>query len=449
MRERPASTRRLIHCGGGASASGFPGPGAVGSDTLRLTGWGAARWTRGGEAVVADSGNRVSRVRVGDLTPGLRAEWYGLFGRQPGIANPFSSPTWVEHWYRHYVPSAADRHLLLVRDAAERLVGVAALYEQAVGPRRFPVGRRLVPVGYGTPTPLELPQVLSAPGQARSVHQAVVRYAREAGTDWAELSLARDEAWFEPAWVEDTTAEAPFSAHRGARACVVLPLQDTWEATRAAFKRNLKESLRRGRNRLTKSGREWHLRTVEGSELDDAAVRRFFDLHAARAGFADTSSTHPDAYDDPTTRRFLAELLPRLAAAKEASLVELVVEGRVVAVQLALHAPGTSYVHSSGLNPDYWEFSAVTLLQAEVVAAATARHDAWVNFSPGPNVAKMRWSETMHVVDDFAFATGSRRAGLRYLAFTELAALKQFRHSVAVARSNSPRPAPALATTPA
>jgi len=389
----------------------------------------------------------VDRVRVGDLGPGLRAEWHGLFGRQTGTANPFSSPTWVEHWYRHYVPREAHRHLLLVRDGGGRLVGVAALYEQAVGPRRLPVGRRLVPVGYGLPSPLELPQVLTAAGHGRAVHQAVVRYARGAGTDWAELSLARDEVWFEPGWVEDTTAEAPFLSHRGARACVVLELQDTWEATRAAFKRNLKESLRRGRNRLTKSGRDWHLRTLEGTELDDAAVRRFFALHAARAGFGETTSTHPDAYGDPAHRRFLTELLPHLAAAKEASLVELVVDGRVVAVQLALHAPGTSYVHSSGLDPAYWEFSAVTLLQAEVVAAAIARHDSVVNFSPGPNVAKMRWSERMHVVDDFAFATGSRRAGLRYLAFTELAALKQFRHSVAVARSNSPQPAPALATT--
>jgi hypothetical protein len=81
----------------------------------------------------------------------------------------------------------------------------------------------------------------------------------------------------------------------------------------------------------------------------------------------------------------------------------------------------------------------VTLLQAEVVRSAIARGDRWVNFSPGPNVAKMRWSETMHVQDDFAYGTGSRVSGLRFLAFAQLAAAKQFRHAVAVARSNSPQ----------
>ncbi|WP_337060010.1 GNAT family N-acetyltransferase [Kineococcus sp. G2] len=387
---------------------------------------------------MAVSGRSVQRVPVEELDPWARAEWYGLFDRQEGVANPFCSPLWVEHWYSTHVPRPEDRHLLFVRDEESRLVGVAAMHEQAVGPRRLPVGRRLVPVGYGRSTPLELPQVLSARGQARAVHQAVVRHCRDVGTDWAELSIPRDEAWFEPAWVQDTTAESPYHAHRAARACVVLPLQESWEATRGEFKRNLKESLRRGRNRLTRSGRSWQLRTLEGAEIDEAAVHRFFGLHAARAGFAGSTSTHPDAYADDSARGFLTALLPRLADAKEASLVELVVDGEVVAVQLALHAPGCTYVHSSGLDPAYWEFSAVTLLQAEVVRSAAERGDRVVNFSPGPNVAKMRWSERVHVVDDFAFATGSRASGLRYLAFSQLAAVKQFRHAVAVARSNSP-----------
>lgn len=389
---------------------------------------------------MAPTGYVVERLDVGAVTGQLRGEWDGLHSRQTGVANPFCNPDWVLEWYRTYVPDASRRHLLLVRTPEGVLAGVAALYEQTVGPRRLPVGRRLVPVGYGQGTPLELPQVLTTDADARAVHHAVVRWTRDAGADWAELSIARDQAWFEPGWVEDTAAHSPHYSHRAARACVVLPLDGTWDEVRGGLKRNLKESLRRGRNRLTKSGRAWEVRTLEGSELDAAAVHRFFTLHAARAGFDGTTSSHPDAYADTTRRDLLVRLLPTLADAKEASLVELVVEGEVVAVQLALHAAGTSYVHSSGLDPAYWEFSAVTLLQAEVVRAAIARGDRVVNFSPGPNVAKMRWSERMHVQDDFAYGTGSRAAGLRFLAFSQLAAAKQFRHSVAVARSNSPKP---------
>ncbi|WP_432565285.1 GNAT family N-acetyltransferase [Kineococcus sp. SYSU DK003] len=388
--------------------------------------------------MVATTGYAVERVDTTTLTAEQRGEWDGLHGRQTGVGNPFCSPDWVLEWYRSYVPDASRRHLLWVRDGAGALAGVAPMYEQVVGPRRLPLGRRVVPVGYGQSTALELPQVLTTDRQARDVHQAVVRWSRDAGADWAEVSIARDQAWFEPGWVEDTTAEAPHYSHRAARACVVLPLSGSWEELR--LKRNLKESLRRSRNRLTKSGRDWHVRTLEGTEVDETAVRRFFALHSARAGFEGTSSSHPDAYADATRRDLLLRLIPRLADAKEASLVELVVDGEVVAVQLALHAAGSSYVHSSGLNPDYWEFSAVTLLQAEVVRSAIARGDRFVNFSPGPNVAKMRWSERMHVVDDFAYATGSRASGLRFLAFSQLSAAKQYRHAVAQARSNSPKP---------
>lgn len=393
----------------------------------------------------------VERWDPDTLTPAARGEWDGLHSRQSGVANPFCNPEWVLAWYATYVPAAQGRFLLAVRAPDGSLAGVAPLYEQTVGPRRLPLGRRLVLVGYGQTTPLELPQVLTTDREARAVHHAVVRWSRDAGADWAELSIARDQAWFEPGWVEDTTAEAPHYSHRAARACVVLGLEGTWDEVRSGLKRNLKESLRRGRNRLTKSGRTWSVRTLEGSEVDDAAVQRFFGLHAARAGFEGTSSTHPDAYADRTRRDLLQRLIPRLADAKEAGLVELVVDGEVVAVQLVLHAPGTSYVHSSGLDPAYWEFSAVTLLQAEVVRSAIARGDRAVNFSPGPNVAKMRWSERMHVQDDFAYATGSKRSGYRFLAFSQLSAVKQFRHAVAVARSNSPAPSAgaAGAATPA
>lgn len=388
---------------------------------------------------MATTGYVVERWDVGAVTGQHRGEWDGLHSRQSGVANPFCSPDWVLEWYRTYVPDPTRRHLLAVRTPDGVLAGVAAMYEQVVGPRRLPVGRRLVPVGYGQGTPLELPQVLTTDAEARAVHHAVVRWTRDAGADWAELSIARDQAWFEPGWVEDTTTHSPHYSHRAARACVVLDLEGTWDEVRGGLKRNLKESLRRGRNRLTKSGRSWEVRTLEGSELDAAAVHRFFALHAARADFDGTTSSHPDAYADTRRRDLLVRLLPKLADAKGASLLELVVDGEVVAVQLALHAPGTSYVHSSGLDPAYWEFSAVTLLQAELVRSAIARGDRVVNFSPGPNVAKMRWSERMHVQDDFAYGTGSRAAGLRFLAFSQLAAAKQFRHSVAVARSNSPK----------
>ncbi|GAA4987726.1 GNAT family N-acetyltransferase [Kineococcus glutinatus] len=393
----------------------------------------------------------VHRIDPEQLTEDQLAEWEDLLTRQPDPANPFCAPEWVTAWYRAHVPDPADRHLLLVRDAAGTLTGIAPMHLSRSGHPRLGV-RRLLLVGAGRRTPLELPQVLTAAGAARQVHTDLAAHlldlAERTGADWSELALDREQAWFEPAWVQASTAPAPFYEHRAVRACVVLPLDGTWDQLRSGLKRNLKESLRRGRNRLTKSGVRWEIRTLTGADLDDAAVERFFHLHTQRSGFTGTSSTHPDAYADPTARALLADLLPRLAARGRASLVELVVDGRVGATQLALHAPGCSYVHSSGMDPDYWDYSPVTLLHAEVVRAAVERGDRVVNFSPGPNVSKLRWSERLTVHDDFAFATAGRAAGLRYAAFDSVARLNRFRRGVATARANSPVPVPTATTTP-
>src|SRR5688500_18452696 len=48
-------------------------------------------------------------------------------------------------------------------------------------------------------------------------------------------------------------------------------------------------------------------------------------------------------------------------------------------------------------------------LQAELVRYGIERGDATVNFSPGPNVSKTRWSEALWVTThEFAFGAGPR-----------------------------------------
>ncbi|GAB7189599.1 hypothetical protein NUM3379_03050 [Kineococcus sp. NUM-3379] len=387
----------------------------------------------------------VQQVDVERLSEAELAEWTALHQRQGFPANPFCSPLWVRAWYRSFVPDPTLRHLLFVRDTTGALVGVAPLYTDVVG--RGPLrARRLTLVASGRHTPMELPQVLTAPGTARQVHADVVAHCLQAPADWTELTLDRDQAWFEPAWVQSSTAPVPFYGHHRVRACVILPLEGTWEQLKSSRKRNLKESLRRGRNRLEKSGLPWEVRTLAGADLDEAAIDRFFALHSQRSTFGGSTSTHGDAYADTRIRAFLRGLLPELAAAGEASIIELRVGGVVAATQLALHAARCSYVHSSGMDPDYWDYSPVTLLQAQVVIDAIGRGDEVVNFSPGPNVAKMRWSERMHVLDDFTFATADVASGVRYAAFTQLSSFNQWRRGVAIVRSNSPQVLPAEPT---
>ena len=205
--------------------------------------------------------------------------------------------------------------------------------------------------------------------------------------------MGAHQRWFEPEWMYATGRDVAFFDHQRARACVVMGLSDTWEATRSGLKRNVKESIRRSNNRLDKSGHPWELLLQRGRDVDRVAVDRFLGLHRARSTTGRATVHHHDAFADRGTRQFMRDVLPELAQEGLATLLELVIEDRVVASQLVLHATRTSYVHSSGFDPAVWDLGPVTFLHSELVKHAIERGDTVVNFSPGPNVAKFRWSE--------------------------------------------------------
>lgn len=377
--------------------------------------------------------------------PGREA-WDTLFEKQAGVANPFCAPEWVETWYRHFTESS-DRRLLVVHRNDE-LIGVAPFYRERAKVGRAGVATRLRLVGAGQGgSLLELPQVLAAPGHSREVLRAVVAATIKLpgpSVDWAEITVTADQGWFEPEWSYSTGEPVAFYRPQLARASVVLPLAGDWEATRSGLKRNLKESLRRSRNRLTKDGRPWSIETL-GDDLDETAVEMLLALHRKRSRH-DASVVHNDAYAAPCHQAFLREVLPKLGRRGRAALVALHLDGKMVAVQLALFAPGVAYLHSSGVDPDAWSLGPVTFLQEHVVKEASQRGDNWVNFSPGPNVAKLRWSEKVDLHFDFAYGSGGPLLQWRYGAFAAAQAMGQVRHAVSVAGAHQ---APARAGEPA
>lgn len=376
-----------------------------------------------------------------------RAEWDALFERQDGLGNPFCAPEWVETWYAHFT-APAQRVVLLVRRGDE-LVGVAPLFTDDGRAARYGIASRLRLVGAGQGgSLLELPQVLSDPRLAREVLREVVGATmreQPAGrpADWTEITVPTAQGWFEPEWAYSTGEKVAFHRSQLPRACVVLALGPDWESTRAGLKRNLKESLRRSRNRLSKDGRAWKV-VPRTTDLDPAAVETFLRLHRQRSAHG-SSVSHRDAYADPAYQAFLRDLLPALGRRGRATLLELHLDDRVVAVQLALHAPGVTYFHSSGVDPEVWSLGPVTFLQEQLVRGAVERGDSWINFSPGPNVAKLRWSSTVDVHQDFAYGCGGPALKWKYAAFAAAQALGQVDHVVQMSGSHA---APARADQP-
>lgn len=380
----------------------------------------------------------VTMVAPPQLTEADYADWVMLEGQQESPANPFLNPPWVLAWYDNYV-DPGNRWVALVRNSKDNsLVGLVPLHVQAVRIGPVTLAHRLMPVGAGVgPNPFEIPGLLTAPGFARDVCRAVVAHTLASAADWCELAITPEQGWFEPEWTYDSDKPVTFGDHQRPRPCVMLPLAPTWEATKTGLKRNLKESLRRSQNRLAKDDRSVAVVHRTGSEVDHDAVTRFLDLHRIRSSNQQATVHHNDAYRDPRSRSLILSVLPELAAKGRASIFELVLDGSVVASQLALHATGLSYVHSSGFRPECWALGPVTYLHAELVKAAIDRGDTVVNFSPGPNVSKLRWSEKLWVSNEFAYGSGPNLLGVRYSAYQAISAVRSSASAIRFASGSS------------
>ena len=359
----------------------------------------------------------VLHVRSHAGAAALADDWQALY-RVAGRDNPFAAPDWLLPWARHFVQEADLDILAVYRDGT--LVGVAPGYFK----RRAPLPPRLQLLGSGRHDALtELPQVLTAQGEARSVLRAVIGEWARQDRDWAwlELPLTADQGWFEPEWLAGTPVERGIVQHKTTRAAVVLDLPSDVPALHLGLKRNLLESTHRARNRLDRSGQPWVIRAHEDPSDIASALPVLVRLHAARAQLTGRKN-HPDQLGLAARRAFLGEALTAMAARRQARILTLDVAGTPVAAQLVLTAADASYLGLSGVDPQWWHASPVTLLQLHAAQLAVEQGHATLNLSVGPSVSKLRWSEQVRQHPEF-LVCGPRWSGrLAYTGYRMVAA---------------------------
>ena len=359
----------------------------------------------------------VTHVRSHAEAAALADEWQALY-RVAGRDNPFAAPDWLLPWARHFVPEPDLDIFAVYRDRA--LVGVAPWYFK----RRAPLPPRLQLLGSGRHDALtELPQVLTTLGEARSVLRAVIgEWARQAG-DWAwlELPLTVDQGWLEPEWLVGTPVERGIVQHKTTRATVVLDLPSDVPALHLSLKRNLLESTHRARNRLDRSGKPWVITAHEDASGIASALPVLVRLHAARARLTGRRN-HPDQLGLAARRAFLDEALSAMAARRQAQILTLDVAGTPVAAQLVLIAPDGSYLGPSGVDPEWWHVSPVTLLQLHAAQLAVEQGHAAFNLSVGPSVSKLRWSEQIRQHPEFLVCGPRWSSRFAYTGYRMMAA---------------------------
>ena len=305
------------------------------------------------------------------------------------------------------------------------MVGLAPCYA-----KRAPLlPRRLQLLGSGRHDALtELPQVLTAPGEARSVLRAVIGEWSQQQADWGwlELPVMADQGWFEPEWLTGRVGERGIVLHKATRATVVLDLPSDVPALHAGFKRNLRESTRRGRNRLDRTGLPWNITAHEDPVDVIRALEVLAALHASRAGLVGRRK-HPDQLAVAARRQFLGEAVAAMARRGQARILTLDVAGRPVAAQLVLDSPSWQLPRDQRARSELVAGPPADAARAARGGGGGPTQSREFNLSAGPSVSKLRWSEQVRQHPPFLVCGPRRSSRLAFTGYRMAAAVAAVR----------------------
>jgi CelD/BcsL family acetyltransferase involved in cellulose biosynthesis len=170
----------------------------------------------------------------------------------------------------------------------------------------------------------------------------------------------------------------------------VLDLPDTWEALRARFSRNLKESLRKCANSPKRDGLAFTFHVVTEPAAMDAALDAFFALHRARAG-ASSNAVHADAFISSHSKEFLRYLAREGSPPGTFRVYQVRLNERVLATRVGMVIGDMMYLYYSGYDPEFAKYSVMTTCVAWALRHAIETGIKQVNLSTGNDVSKTRW----------------------------------------------------------
>lgn len=366
-------------------------------------------------------------VRSLERLDAVLPEWRALH-EESGNENPFTHPAWMATWARRFLAADELRVYLFRQD--NRLTGIVPLQREPVHIGPFRLGRSLVPLASGVRSPLtEVPGIVVAPGSVRHTMRAVMRHleSESAEWDWVNLTLPPDDTWFETEWLTITDpVRSAFPMHRGTRACVIMDLPGDWNTFVAERKRNIRESIRRSRNRLDKRTTGWKVRVAADlGELEDF-IRTTTMFNVQRSTLPGKFN-HPSPFSAATGAPFAQDVFRQMFGEGLVEVSVLEVDGRVVAGLMALRVNRSLYLLASGASAEAWDLGAGTMLIAEAARRAIDRGDRRINLSTGPNRPKLVWSERLEQHQDFVVAAPQRRSRARFAVYWQASAAAELR----------------------
>lgn len=354
----------------------------------------------------------------------MRAElpdWGALYIRS-GNLNPFTNPLWLAAWAEHYAVDC-ELDILFVRGGGE-LLGVAPFYRPGhwalFGPRRW-----IMFGSDGRDNLTELVEPLVDHDRRRSVLRAIVAEMADKKTlDWLELALSADQGWLETQWWPMRGGHPSFIAlHKATVASVIMELE---VADRPILlKRNLRRGIRHRRNQLERRGAVITVDRLDTADQAGTGLEILTRLHTLRSAMTGVPR-HPNVLRSERSRAFLNKVLRAMALHGNAAIFVLRINDVPAAAQLVLMGNGGYYLALSGIDPEWWDASPLTILTAAIVDDAATRKATRVNFSTGPNTAKLAWSETIECHQQFAIVRRSKLSSAKFSVYWQARAFERF-----------------------
>ncbi len=330
---------------------------------------------------------RIETIRDFSALEALRDEWEAL-DASLALRMPFTSPIWGLNWWRSFQRhslAARDRlNCYALRDPQGMLIALAPMFVTE-RPGFGPVRVRELQFFGADPYVTEWRGVICRPDRENEAFTALAaRIAQERpanSVQWRGL----------PALESGHPVEAGLStADQMGTSVFYLALPDSWDAFRQGLSRNIKESLRKCYNSLSRDKLEAQLHVVSAPEETDAALDKFFDLHSMRADAAGTID-HPNVFDAPNARDFLRRVCLDFAGQDRLRIFQLTIDGKTVATRIGFLMGDQIFMYFSGYDLEWGRYSVMTTTVAEAIKWSIANRLRIFNLSTGQDVSKTRW----------------------------------------------------------
>ncbi|HJV66337.1 MAG TPA: GNAT family N-acetyltransferase [Geomonas sp.] len=318
--------------------------------------------------------------RAQDLEP-LRAEWAAL-----AAGAPMRSPEWLLTWWRHYADAADELWVLLFREPAGALVGLAPLFVEVRGRKR--TLRLLGCGGVGTTHS----SWLAAAGWQERVSLAAAACLRENRASWQSLRLdCVDQD--DPALGATLAALAAdgFLLHRTPlHSCWKLALPEEWEQYLAMLSKAHRKRCRKLQHDYLDSGRVT-LHRVTGVDDFQRGFQILVDLHAARWG----GPKEPlGCFSDPRFLAFHQAVARQLLEREQLNLSWLECDGRPIAAEYQFMDQTTVYSYQAGMDPEVTDLPAGNLSIMSSIHFAICQGRRFFDLSTGDQPYKANWRAT-------------------------------------------------------